>query len=700
MDNRKLFDVGTLFRLCLMHSKIILGIMAFVMSIWLLYFLSATRVYNIESLIQLDSSNFSQNDPASMIYGSSYGAETIDQEMILYKSRSNMLNLINQLGLDYEIDKKWSISSLFGNGNRANAQVIELELKPEVKSKQYIHINEVGDGFYDVVRDEITIAKNVKTGELFSNESITIQINGRLSETFKIEVLSKEKAIKKYQNRFDIRRADNARNFFNSNGGLVYINLSSSNPEKAIEIVNTANDIFIKTDIEAKSAKARKAISFLDTRISSVRDLLDADVDRLKDFQEENASVDVNLETESILSKLDEAQIKLSNLDIEEARLQSLYTSDNVVFKNIDNERKVIEDQLRLLEEEIKQLPKEQQELIDLYRNVELSQTLYSDLLGRKLNYSLIEASTLGNIRVVDGAYQDRVVSPGLISGFLLLLASFFLGIIIALIKGIYFTPVTNPAEIQDADLTDLPYIGILPKREDHDEEDKKFTQSVESAIVNMRQIKPDGKIILITSATPSKGKSFSSKSFAEALANRGFKTAIIDCDFKRGVLDQTFKVSKRDKRFYEKIVEETSSLEELKVGENLYVLPRISKLKNSLHWADSEVFKNLITRRLRNDFDFIVMDTAPLLSVADTSVLMSLSDIRLLIIRHAFSKKGEIAQALQNSDQIGLNFDGLVYNAYEKPKGYYGYYQYYGDYAYQYYAEKYLSDSYDYEDE
>ena len=52
-----------------------------------------------------------------------------------------------------------------------------------------------------------------------------------------------------------------------------YINLSSSNPEKAIEIVNTANDIFIKTD-EAKSAKARKVISFLDTRISSVRDRL------------------------------------------------------------------------------------------------------------------------------------------------------------------------------------------------------------------------------------------------------------------------------------------------------------------------------------------------------------------------------------------------------------------------------------------
>ena len=138
--------------------------------------------------------------------------------------------------------------------------------------------------------------------------------------------------------------------------------------------------------------------------------------------------------------------------------------------------------------------------------------------------------------------------------GFYCCLLVSFLESFIALIKGIYFTPVTNPAEIADADLTDLPYIGILPKREEVDTEDKKFTQSIESAIVNMRQIKPDGKTILITSATPSNGKSFSSKSFAEALANLGFKTAIIDCDFKRGVLDQTFKVSKRDKRFYEKL--------------------------------------------------------------------------------------------------------------------------------------------------
>ena len=91
-------------------------------------------------------------------------------------------------------------------------------------------------------------------------------------------------------------------------------------------------------------------------------------------------------------------------------------------------------------------------------------------------------------------------------------------------------------------------------------------------------------------------------------------------------------------------------------------------------------------------------MDTAPLLSVADTSVLMSLSDIRLLIIRHAFSKKGG-AQALQNGDQIGLNFDGLVL-MHMKSLRILWLLSVLWRLRISILCEKYLSDSYDYEDE
>ena len=49
-------------------------------------------------------------------------------------------------------------------------------------------------------------------------------------------------------------------------------------------------------------------------------------------------------------------------------------------------------------------------------------------------------------------------------------------------------------------------------------------------------------------------------------------------------------------------------------------------------------------------------------------------------------------------SKQIGVDFDGVIYNSYEKPSSYYGYYGLYGNYDYQYYANKYLYESYDYD--
>ena len=58
-------------------------------------------------------------------------------------------------------------------------------------------------------------------------------------------------------------------------------------------------------------------------------------------------------------------------------------------------------------------------------------------------------------------------------------------------------------------------------------------------------------------------------------------------------------------------------------------------------------------------------------------------------------SRINEIAQTMQIIDQIGRSFDGLIYNDYQKPKGYYGYYDLYGDYSYRYYAERYLYEDY-----
>ena len=87
-------------------------------------------------------------------------------------------------------------------------------------------------------------------------------------------------------------------------------------------------------------------------------------------------------------------------------------------------------------------------------------------------------------------------------------------------------------------------------------------------------------------------------------------------------------------------------------------------------------------------------------MSVADSSILIEKSDFNILIVRHGINRVNEIRQSVDNFNQINKKIDGIVYNAYAKPKSYYGYYGIYGNYSYQYYAEKYLDESYDYNKE
>ena len=75
----------------------------------------------------------------------------------------------------------------------------------------------------------------------------------------------------------------------------------------------------------------------------------------------------------------------------------------------------------------------------------------------------------------------------------------------------------------------------------------------------------------------------------------------------------------------------------------------------------------------------------------------MGQADLRFCVARHNLTKVNEIKQLLTICNQLGTNFTGLIYNSYERPSSYYGYYGLYGNYAYQYYAKKYLYDSYDY---
>ena len=693
-------DLGSLIRILLMNSKLVLTITSIVFSLWLVYFFTSTNVYRIESLVQIEPT--SPIGGSQEVYGAIVGgnnAATIENQVLLYKTRSNLNELIKSLNLNYEFER----------GELNESIVIEnLKLKGNLaKYNNEILIIVNSEDSYDLLVGGNKILENGKPNILHKEElyEIEIDILEAHEKPQEVELLywNDDYLISLYSNLVNVASV-NPRSFNPYGlGGLIRVSMNSSEPEKAKAIINRFNEIYIKKNVEAKSEKATKAIEFIDTRLTSVNEILEENKLRLNQFQEINSSLNLDLETTSIIEFLSDAQAQLATLELEEVKIRGSYTTTNPLYQNIQSQKKVLQDQINEIEDQIKSLPSEQQEYIDLYREVEVTEGLYKELLNRKLNFSIMEASTLGNIRVIDSAFTKFLISPRISSAIYAILFGFFVGVAVGLFRGIYLSPISNPAEITDSTASSAPIMGIFPFISDGEENDVKIEntrrQSIESLFLNIKKIidPKKGKIILITSPSPTNGKSYTSNALARRLSELGNKTLLIDCDLKKG--DQHVLFEKDVIKLSElESINKEEDLESLKIKENLYFIPRIKNLRNSFNWLDSLRFKSLLEDICVPAFDYIVVDTAPFLSVSDTSLLMGKSDINLLVVRHELTKRGEIAQCLNNSQQIGQDFDGFIYNAYQKPTGYFGYYQYYGNYSYQYYADKYLYQSYDYE--
>jgi len=685
-------DLGKLIRIILMQTKLIVLILVATFLLWLAYFLTAERQYSVESVLQVEGASFrSPEDVTSALMGGDSGAE-LEEYIFLYDSRTNVLKLIEQLNLNAVLED-WQQKSF--------VKVKRLDFKTH-SGQQPIELTIVAtpEGYNLLDESGLVLIEQGQYGQLISSETVDIQLDaGDLEpgqeEKIALHYYHPEELIDRYVNRLGVGSVKAKKSFY-SKGGLIKITLVTPDVEQGIDIINTANQIFIEKHVTNNSEKATRAITFIDERLATLETILKQDQTRLNQFQQNNNSVNVDLEIQSILETLSEIQDQLTQVQLEEAKIRAKYTLSHPIYINLQTQQQILVSQQEAIQNKINQLPKAQQEYIDLFRDVEISQQLYSELLNKKLSFSIMEASTIGNIRVVDDAYKKALISPRLVSFVLFMFLGGFISLVVGLIRGLYFTPLTNPAEIMDGGIHS-PILGVFPLLEQTDH----YQQSMETLIVNIRLLAKDSpaeqaKVVLVTSPSPANGKSLTSRGLAHKLAELDYRVLLLDVDLKRGDQHKSFgkeTISTADIKKADR-----QNIEQFKVQDNLYFVPRIKKLRETFVWLNSATFKAFINDVAKPEFDYIIIDTAPILSVSDTSLLLEHADHCILMTRHGITKLRELKQSVEVMQQVGIELAGIVYNAFEKPKGYFGYYQYYGNYSYKYYADKYLYDAYDYQ--
>ena len=684
-------ELGKIFRFLLMQSKLIISIVMAVFIISYINYSFTTKKYLIKSLLQYESFNQNIFDPSNSLQMGSSRITDIANLTALYESRTNFLKVIIDLKLNIDIqnlddDEYIDISILSNESNKLE------------RNKLKFSFTQTSYTLLDKNLDEIQTAEY---GNQINFNDLTILVNSSNLKEYRpidIDYRYPESMYNSLKSKINVDSGSSRSTFF-TNEGLITISYISADIDKGKEIIDYANNIFLNQRIFVETEKSRKAIDFIDKNIQSLEEVVEVNKIRLKEFREKNKSIDVGLEIEGVIKKIQSLDQSLSSIDIEISKAQEKYTSNNPFYLNLLNNKTLIQKQKEDVLSEIEMMPREQQEYIDLYNELEVSQALFEELKSRRLGFSILKASTIGDIRVVDDAYVVSLVSPKLMTILIYTFISLIIACLLAVIRGFNFLPISNPAEIFDNNIH-IPIIGVIPYIEnfENSEEDLKLSTSIESLIVNINSIQNnelDKNIITITSATPFNGKSTISMKLSEGFSKIGKKVLLVDNDLKRGKIAKNYNMKSISEKTFNSIDE--SSIDNFKINKNFYLIPKVKGLSNTFQFIYSYQYKDKI-KFFKDNFDYVIMDTGPILSVADSSVLVEQSHFNIIIARHGISRMNELKQAIDNFKQINKNVDGIVYNAYAKPKSYYGYYGLYGNYSYQYYAEKYLDDTYEYE--
>ena len=196
------------------------------------------------------------------------------------------------------------------------------------------------------------------------------------------------------------------------------------------------------------------------------------------------------------------------------------------------------------------------------------------------------------------------------------------------------------------------------------------FAESIRSIRTNIAfaSIDKDVKIIMNTSPEASDGKSFITANLAVAYGQEGKKVLLIDTDLRKGRQHEIFGVMNVTSGGYTNLLLNYKDDIELEkyifptFDENIDLLPTGPLPPNPVELLGSDNNKKLL-RRLKKQYDLILLDCAPILGLSDSLILASLADIRLVTVSSRKTKMEGLERVKKLFEQTNLKIDGVILN-------------------------------------
>lgn len=484
------------------------------------------------------------------------------------------------------------------------------------------------------------------------------------------------------------------------NTQLVKISFESYDKALAAKVANAMAQAYISSQLEARVAMTEQAASWLTERLSALKTSLDLSEQKLQVYREQNDLVKTG-DTEGVLA-LNAQQLQ----DLSERQIQGQFKLSEVSKRYGPKHPAYVQAKLELDEAELalKQARKtaiavarKEFRLQELMREAETNRNLYDTFFTRIKEANQARQLETANARVVDTAVVSSIpVKPNkTLTMALAFVLSLMLGVLLAFLLD-YLDSTFKGAEDVEVRLG-VPMLGLLPiakgkKKTDFAQpiflEDgmqgfAEAMRTVRTGVI-LSSIDSPHQIVVVTSSVPGEGKTTTSLNLALAMGQME-KVLLIDADMRRPSVAKACGIPGASPGLSNLVAgsaDMQQCIHHLPDG-NIDVLTAGLIPPNPLELLSSKRFREVLTH-LSEQYDRIVIDSAPTLAVSDALMLATMANAVIYVVKSDSTAFHTARTGIQRLQRVSAPLAGVVLNQVNFTKAskygsYYGYYDYYG---------------------
>jgi uncharacterized protein involved in exopolysaccharide biosynthesis len=584
-------------------------------------------------------------------------------------------------------------------------QPLSLVIKEGLLTLTYHHSGEailVNGGFdlpFKINGNEITITKR---------DSIVQLKNLELNGIYSFIIYSEEGLIKKTKEQLDVKAIDKEMS-------ILRVVFKDEVPQKTADFNNALCEAYIEDYIGMKSYAANKTVQFIDLKLEEVGKDLALAESELETYKMNNNVVNTRQETETGLRQLSGLEMDLVNAEINEQAIIELETyiesgdyfvetalqvgfvdllltelikklkilsddkqdllikyeeeSDQIKAVNYKikeikryvgeaiesnkreaiTKRKKLEAEFDLLSNKFEGIPSREKNLQVLEREFALQESVFNFLSQKRIEAFIASTSTTSFHRIIQPAYIPKL--PASPNKTLITFVCGLLGLILG-ITFVYLRQFARAKVLDKADLernSQIPVAGII--RDLKDEIGSEYLTLTKSLL--LKNILEPNQVVVISSSLSREGKTISVENLAASLISLGYKVCLIDFD--NISYDLTLTAQK---------IKDFKSVTENDFKENGLVLT--TKKSESLLEEDFTFFKSKL-EVLKENYDFVIIDTSPTAVSVSPVQLMKLADLNIYTIRANYTPISYIGNTDLLADEYQLkNIHFILTNAHK----------------------------------